>query len=136
MLKNLPTPAEGVRILGVCLNQEDQALLLKFFRGTNFNFYFADDVNTACKMLRTARRIPVVLTEAKDGKSNIIWEDVLKASQSALVIVVTRRPDEIFWVKAMSLGAHDVLHSRPFHRFETYRSIVLAWEHWHSRRQS
>jgi len=130
MLRNLPTPAKGVRILGVCLNRRDQALLLEFFKGTNFNFYFADDVEAACKMLQTARRTPVVLTEAKDGRSNIIWKDVLKASQSTLVIVVTRRPDEIFWVEAMDLGAHDVIHSRPFHPREVCRSVVLAWKHW------
>ncbi len=66
-----------------------------------------------------------------------VWREMLERlsllTDPPLLILASRLADERLWAEALNLGAWDVL-AKPFDRTEAARTVAVAWQHWHARR--
>ena len=127
---------EPIRVLSISSLKEDHSSLQSILRHSSWQLLTADDLLSAFDLLRDGS-ISVVLCEHSltDGS----WKDLLRNMESIphrpALIVTSRLADDHLWAEALNLGAHDVL-AKPYHRNEVVRSIKLAWDHWHEKRQT
>ena len=119
---------QNVPVLSVSPAQNDHITLERLLPGPQWRVYRADAVMSALALLRTLRRVPVVVCE-RDLLPGT-WHDLLVRTallpEPPSIIVASRLADDYLWAEVLNLGAYNVL-VKPFDVVELTHSLSLAW---------
>jgi DNA-binding response OmpR family regulator len=137
-------PTNTATILSISPIEDDYTALKEIFNLSHWKEYTDSEwVLHATPTLKSAlpvirnNQVGIVISERDLGPST--WKEVLaelvKLSNSPLLIVSSRSADEYLWAEALNLGAHDVL-TKPFDAEEVVRVLTFACERWKNRPES
>ena len=135
-------PANSITVLVVSPCPGDLALLKAMLKDTRYEWSGARSRYT----LKAVSRIPSAVYVLQQTPTAVVlcdsellagsWTELLghisTLPDSPYVIVTSRLADERLWIKALNLGAYDVL-AKPFEAVEVVRSVTRACGHWKDR---
>jgi DNA-binding NtrC family response regulator len=129
------TPKATLSVLSVSPSEQDHLCLQAIIGHSRWRLLKADGVEEAIILLGT-HDVSVVFCERDLGSET--WIDMLSHIQTMsdppTLVVTSNLADARLWAEALNLGAWDVV-AKPFDRVDVIRSVKLAWDHWHGRRE-
>jgi DNA-binding NtrC family response regulator len=126
-----PPKGERVSILTVISDPEERRGLLSQLRRCKWDIQSVASFEHALARLRRSAVGVVVAQYRPCGRLSwrTLLDELRRTTPPPRLVVTDRLADEVMWMEAMRLGAHDML-TQPFAQDEVFRVVAHAWCTW------